>query len=92
MIGRTFGRGMGFISAAGAAAFGLGDEIADAMGLQQDQIIKAFGFEIQAQNLLGGVAAAISTAAAAAISSPGVWKSAASASVNALSFGAKMGG
>ena len=92
MIGRTFGRRMGFISAAGAAAFGLGDEIADAMGLQPDQIIKAFGFEIQAQNLLGGVAAALSTAAATAISSPGVWKSAASAGVNALSFGAKMGG
>ena len=92
VIGLTFGRRMGFISAAGAAAFGLGDEIADAMGLQPDQIIKAFGFEIQAQNLLGGVAAALSTAAATAISSPGVWKSAASAGVNALSFGAKMGG
>lgn len=91
LIGRAFGKRMGFITATGAAAFGLGDEIAAAMGIDPESTITAFGQTIEAQNLIGGVAAGMATAASVAMSSPGVWKTAATAGVTALQFAGKFG-
>ena len=77
LIGAAFGKRLGFIGAAGGAAYGLKDEVAAAMGLDEDQMIEAFGMQMKADNVIGGIMAAMTGASAYVLTKGSFWKGAA---------------
>lgn len=70
MLGLAFGKKLGLVAAAGGAAASFGDDVLNALGIDKDSMIKAFGVEMKAETAAQSVMGALGSGVTAAVMSP----------------------